>query len=111
MPDVILEDDPFVLTDLDKKTYPIKDPLELMMELAGEKLVGEDGTATSDATSLSKIRDKIMKASGIPAITFSNVLRTVFAIGQFAQGLQKKIVSMPNSLPPTDESQPTNPNG
>lgn len=110
MPEVILQDDPFVIVGTDGKKYTIADPLDFMMSLAGENLLGENGTTANNINSIAQIRQKLISACGIPDITYPNVLRTLQAIGDFAQGLQKKIGSTPNSLPPTDDSHPTNPN-
>jgi hypothetical protein len=104
---VKLEDAPFTVEDVEGKPYVIADPLELIIELATEKLLDGDDV---DPAALPRIREKVMAASKIPSLTYTQTLAIIHGITAFAESLQKKIASKPTSSPATAMFQTPKPN-
>ena len=105
MPDINLQDHTIILQSSDGKSYAIEDPLQLMLDLAVEKLTTEDGGVNSAVDgAFEKIKAKIIQASGIPKLTASQTLQIIVGLAQFAGDLQKKIGLTPTSSPPLDTS-------
>jgi len=88
------------------KAYTIDDPLELMLELAKEKLVNAAGDVIADGAGLSKFREKVLKAAKMPSLTYSQLMAVIKGISDFADTLQKKTLLTPSSPPSSASSQP-----
>lgn len=108
MPEITLADDPFVIVTPNGR-YTIADPLELMLELANEKLLDANGAIVGEGEGLARVKDRVMTAAGIPSLNYTGLLHIIRGMTEFADGLQKKIASTPNSSTSTDVSPPAPP--
>jgi hypothetical protein len=95
----------------DGKVYTLADPIAFVLSLIEKGLLQSTGKPAEGPKTMGDLRQEVIDAFGFPSLTFAQLIQILTAIGEFADGFQKKTPSTPISPNATDSSRKRMPTG